>query len=230
MANNYKISWTVFIAVIFLVVLYFGLVHKNNNGSVLAPQVNQTNSVPLNANEAIVNEPKNTEQKNVIAEPISNALNRVTKKPFGIKISPSNSPVSPEKFSGYHTGVDFETLASEQDSDVAVFAICSGRLLLKKQATGYGGLAAQSCKIGEEDVTVIYGHLKLTSIQTSVGGELTAGQTLGILGKGYSSEADGERKHLHLGIDKGTSINIKGYAAKQSDLSEWLDPQPYIAN
>ncbi|NTU99252.1 hypothetical protein HGA64_04600 [Candidatus Falkowbacteria bacterium] len=45
----------------------------------------------------------------VFVPPISDALSRVTKKPFGIKVSPKNSSVSPERFTGYHTGVDFET-------------------------------------------------------------------------------------------------------------------------
>ena len=33
---------------------------------------------------------------------------RITKKPFGIFITTQNSPVQPERFSGYHTGVDVE--------------------------------------------------------------------------------------------------------------------------
>ena len=39
-------------------------------------------------------------------EPIGQTEERITKKPFGIKISPENSPISPERFSGYHTGID----------------------------------------------------------------------------------------------------------------------------
>ncbi|MCL5774898.1 MAG: hypothetical protein M1333_01655, partial [Patescibacteria group bacterium] len=54
--------------------------------------------------------------------PLDKALERVTKKPFGIKISPQNSPVSPERFSGFHTGVDFETFPDEQDTGVSVYA------------------------------------------------------------------------------------------------------------
>jgi murein DD-endopeptidase MepM/ murein hydrolase activator NlpD len=158
-----------------------------------------------------------------IAEPIDNALTRVTKKPFGIKISPKNSPVSPEKFAGYHTGADFETLTEEQDSDVQIYAICAGPLDLKKYATGYGGVAVQKCKIDNSDVTVIYGHLKLDSISATIGQNLNPGELIGLLGKGYSTETDGERKHLHLGIHKGTAINILGYVQVQSQLSNWID-------
>jgi murein DD-endopeptidase MepM/ murein hydrolase activator NlpD len=158
-----------------------------------------------------------------ISEPIDNALTRVTKKPFGIKVSPTNSPVSPEKFSGYHTGVDFETLQSEQDSDVQIYAVCAGQLALKKYATGYGGVAVQRCKINNSDVTIIYGHLKLASISAKTGQNLNSGELIGILGKGYSTETDGERKHLHLGIHKGTAINILGYVQIKSQLDGWID-------
>jgi murein DD-endopeptidase MepM/ murein hydrolase activator NlpD len=143
-------------------------------------------------------------------------------------VSPGNSPVSPERFQGYHTGVDFETTAAEQSSDVAISAICAGPLLLKKWATGYGGVAVQSCRLDAQDVTVIYGHLRLSSIGVTVGQKLEPGQALGVLGKGYSVETDGERKHLHLGIHKGTAINILGYVQKQADLGQWLDVRNYL--
>ena len=162
-------------------------------------------------------------QDDKIFEPISQALSRISKKPFGLKVSPQDSPVSPEKFSGYHTGVDFETNTAEQNIDVSIYAICSGKLLLKKYATGYGGLAVQACQINGEDFTVIYGHLRLSSIGAKVGGELEAGERLGVLGTGFSTETDGERKHLHLGLHRGSGINILGYVKNSADLGTWLD-------
>ncbi len=158
-----------------------------------------------------------------IVEPIADAMDRVTKKPFGIKISLKDSPVQPERFSGYHTGVDFETTEVEQNIDVPVYAICSGPLALKKYATGYGGVAVQSCQIENETVTVIYGHLRLASIAAPVRQEIKAGEQIGFLGKGYSTETDGERKHLHLGIHYGEQVILLGYVQKQSELSAWLD-------
>ncbi len=165
---------------------------------------------------------------NDIAEPIAGALARVTKKPFGLKVSPTDSPVSPERFSGYHTGVDFETSQAEQNIEVPIYAICSGKLLLKKQATGYGGVAVQACEINKQSVTVLYGHLKLSSITSAVSQELSAGQQLAVLGQGYSSETDGERKHLHLSIHYGQQIVLLGYVQKQADLSAWLDPMTLL--
>ncbi len=163
-----------------------------------------------------------------LAEPISNALSRITKKTFGLKVSPGHSPVSPEKFSGYHTGVDFETTPDEQNIDVPIYAACDGKLLMKKIATGYGGVAVQSCTLNGAAVTIIYGHLKYTSIIPSVGQALTAGEKIAVLGKGYSSETSGERKHLHFGVHKGTGINILGYVQVASQLGNWLDGSKYM--
>ncbi len=167
-------------------------------------------------------------QRGILTEPLAAAQERITKKPFGIYITPATSPVQPEKFTGYHTGVDFETTAAEQTTDVTIHAICSGPLAMKKYATGYGGVAVQSCMIANQKVTVVYGHLRLSSITASVGAELQAGNTIGVLGKGYSVETDGERKHLHLGIHKGTSINIKGYVQTRAELDQWLDAAKYL--
>jgi len=163
-----------------------------------------------------------------LIEPISGGLSRVTKKGFGLFVSPGHSPVSPEKFTGFHTGIDFETTPQEQNIDVAVYAACDGKLLLKKYASGYGGAAVQACKPDGQDVTIIYGHLRLSSISPNIGDELKAGDKIAVLGTGYSSETDGERKHLHFGIHKGTAINILGYVQNQNDLSGWIDPELYL--
>jgi len=82
----------------------------------------------------------------------------------------------------------------------------------------------QTCELNKQPITVVYGHLKLASITANAGDSLNAGDTLGILGAAYSSETNGERKHLHLGFYKGTSVNILGYVQDQSELSGWLDP------
>ena len=159
-----------------------------------------------------------------LALPINNAMTRVTKKPFGIYITPKTSPVQPERFTGFHTGADFETIPAEQKIDVPIYAICDGKLLMKKYASGYGGVAVESCTIDSNPVTVIYGHLRLASVKPNPGDKLDAGEQIAVLGTGYSSETDGERKHLHLGIHKGSAIDILGYVQKQTDLNGWIDP------
>ena len=157
-------------------------------------------------------------------EPIGNALNRVTKKPFGIYITPKNSPIVPEKFTGWHTGADFEIFPGEENKDIEIFAICSGKLLVKEFGRGYGGMLVQACDIDNQPVTVVYGHLKLASVKQMVGDNINIGNVLGILGEGFTSETDFERKHLHLGIHKGSAIDTRGYVASESELINWIDP------
>ena len=162
------------------------------------------------------------------ASPIDNALSRITKKPFGIYVSPGHSPVSPERFTGYHTGVDFETTKQEQNVDVQVYAICQGELIQKKIARGYGGMAVEKCALDGQTVTVVYGHIRLSSVSLMIGEKITQGQFLANLGKRYSTETDGERKHLHLGIHKGASPDTRGYVASKSELSGWIDVEQYL--
>ncbi len=226
--NSSKTGLYLILAIAVIFGLYFKFAQKipiNNPQTITQSHINTATPSALDVKAA---NPRPIKAKNTITPPISNALSRITKKPFGLKVSPQNSPVSPERFAGFHTGVDFETLSSEQNIDVPIYAICSGPLLLKKWASGYGGVAVQKCTVDSQDVTVIYGHIKLASIQVSVGQDFSAGRQIGILGQGFSTETDGERKHLHLGIHKGSSINIKGYLQNQSELSQWLDAEKYL--
>lgn len=160
--------------------------------------------------------------------PIDNAPKRITKLPFGLYVTPQNSPVNSKRFTGYHVGTDFETTPAESNIDIPIKTICTGKLALKKWASGYGGVAVQRCQLNGRPITVIYGHLKLASIQAKLNTSLPIGATLGILGQGQSVETDGERKHLHLGIHFGSAINILGYVQKAKDLAGWIDPASII--
>jgi murein DD-endopeptidase MepM/ murein hydrolase activator NlpD len=189
----------------------------------------------MNSNQARKEEPtvinsadSNQTATNPIGLPIDQASERITKKYFGTYVTPQNSPVSPERFAGYHTGLDFETFSNEADKDVGIKAICAGKILRATHATGYGGYIVQSCMIDGKAVTVIYGHMRLGSIKPPVGTEIKSGDLIGVLGTGFSSETDGERKHLHLGIHMGSAIDIKGYVQNQKDLSGWLDPRKVL--
>ena len=164
-----------------------------------------------------------------LSAPIDRAIERITKKPFGIKISPQNSPVQPERFSGYHTGIDFEAFPDEAETDVPISAICNGPLAVKKYASDYGGMAVQKCKLENQDITIVYGHLKLSSITAIINQQLLSGDKIGILGKGFSTETDGERKHLHLGTHKGATINTSGYIYNQTELNNWIDIAKYLS-
>ncbi len=167
-------------------------------------------------------------EQDLIFPPLPNANSRITKKNFGIAITPKTSPVQPERFNGYHTGVDFETLPAEQTIDIAFYSICSGPLILKKWATGYGGVIVQQCDLANQAVTVVYGHIRLDSIKFGIGTSIPAGTQLGVLGTGFTAETDIERKHLHLAIHKGSGVNILGYVQNQADLSNWLNLEQYL--
>lgn len=215
-------------ALVIILVIIFIFVYDATipNQTIISP--NQTSVSSQSSTNINLNLDTASSSQAVFIEPISQALSRVTKKPFGIYVTPQNSPVSPEKFTGYHTGVDFETLPDEASTDVPIYAICNGSLALKKYATSYGGVAVESCKLNGQDITIIYGHLKLASITINIGSKLIAGQPIGILGKGYSTETDGERKHLHLGIHKGSTLNLLGYVQNASELANWLDVTKYL--
>ena len=200
--------------------LRFYTIQKSQPSDASLPAVNETQKDVLSTNNINITDLDQSAK----AEPISDALSRITKKPFGIKISSKDSPIQPERFSGYHTGVDFEVNETEQKIDVPIYAICRGSLVLKKVATGYGGVVAQSCQINGQDVVVVYGHLRLTSVTVKIGQEIERGKQIGFLGSGFSAETDGERKHLHLGIHKGTDVNILGYVQKLEYLNAWINP------
>lgn len=156
-------------------------------------------------------------------EPLPQAKSRVTKKPFGIFITPETSPVQPDKFDGYHTGVDFEIIGNESEQQVSVKAICSGPLKRKGTASGYGGYAVQQCQINDQIIQVIYGHIALASVNASMNDSLLSGQYIARLGE-PGIETDDARKHLHLSVRRGTTINILGYVTAKEDLEDWIDP------
>ncbi len=73
-----------------------------------------------------------------LATPTQEFKTRITKKFFGTFVTSTNSPVSPERFIGYHTGVDVEY--GDVAADVPVFAVSDGLVVTSKYASGYGGV------------------------------------------------------------------------------------------
>lgn len=153
--------------------------------------------------------------------PIEDFETAITKKPFGIYITPQTSPVQPERFTGYHTGVDIEITKAE---DTPVYAIAEGKITTKKEADGYGGVLVITHTINNEKITAIYGHLRLSSIEKEVGDQVKAGEQIALLGTAYSNETDKERKHLHFAIIPGESTDLRGYVEDKSELENWIDP------
>ncbi len=160
--------------------------------------------------------------------PLDKSEERVIKKFFGTFVTPQKSPIQPERFKGYHTGVDFETFPDEHTTEVAVRAICSGIIVRRAWVSGYGGMVVQSCNLDTQPITVVYGHLNVLSVLKKQGIYITAGDQIGTLGKGFSKETDGERKHLHISIHKGSGSDIRGYVQKKSELDAWVDIGHYL--
>lgn len=160
--------------------------------------------------------------------PLERSGERVTKKPFGKRVDPENSPVSPERFRGYHTGVDFEIFSSEAGSDVKVASVCSGTVVAKRFVSGYGGTLAQTCELDGQVLTILYGHLRIESITPNVGDKVRSGDVIALLGDDKSRQTDGERKHLHLGFRKGPEIDWRGYVTDRKYLDAWTDPCRFV--
>lgn len=62
-----------------------------------------------NSTQKIEEQPQKAEKN----YPLMGPEERITKKPFGVFVTPQNSPVNPERFRGYHTGTDFEVFENE---------------------------------------------------------------------------------------------------------------------
>ncbi len=153
--------------------------------------------------------------KDGLAEPVAEFKQRITKKFFGTYVTPQHSPVKQERFTGYHTGVDVEY--GDVNGEVKVMAIDSGKVIMAGPVNGYG----QVVVIQHQRYLSLYGHV-VPSVK--VGQIVAKGEEIAILGKAYSSETGGERKHLHLGIIKGQKIDYRGYVQQYNALSGWIDP------
>lgn len=222
-----KKQYIITMAIIIITIILFSWKNFSSDEALMEMPVNRTED---GAESMMQKSPVVFEVPSGFNTPLDRAKERVSKKSFGIFITPQTSPVQPEKFHGYHTGTDFEIFPEELSAEVKIQAVCSGKLEMKKYATGYGGVAVESCILDNQPITVIYGHLRFSSIAVSPGADLKAGDTIGVLGDAYSVETSGERKHLHLGFHKGTSVNILGYVQNKAELSAWLDPCTYVCN
>ncbi len=158
--------------------------------------------------------------------PLHNAYNRPTPLHFGLYVTsdPKHNPIDPpERFAGYHAGLDFEIDPSEKDVDVPVYAICEGTVIFSGFAQGYGGLLIHRCKFQEQDVTVLYGHLKVEGLP-EIASTVHPGDQIGVLGADRSRDTDGNRKHLHFAIHKGRQEVMLGYVQTPEELDQFLDP------
>lgn len=157
-----------------------------------------------------------------LIQPVAEFASRITKKPFGIFITPDTSPIQPERFTGYHTGVDVEY--GDVAAEVSIQAVMPGIVHLSQTISGYGGIVAIEHQIEQSDVMTIYGHLNPSNLAPA-GKKVTAGETIGILGAGGTLETDYERKHLHFAVLTSAKLDLRGYVPTQDELRHWRNPQ-----
>jgi len=157
-----------------------------------------------------------------LLEPIEEFIERIKKKPFGIYITPETSPVQPDRFTGYHTGVDVEY--EDVSEDVPVRAIADGVIILNKFVPGYGGTLVIRHATGGKNLLALYGHLDPERLPQEGVNRVIRGQAIGVLGEGGTGETDGARKHLHLAFLKNEEIDVRGYVETQEELESWYDP------
>jgi hypothetical protein len=138
------------------------------------PAASKNPITPAASSQTVTPQPKASNAAEEVVAPVDMAEERIVKKFFGTYVTPQNSPVQPERFRGYHTGLDFETFPEEKNTDVAVKVICSGKLVRLGRASGYGGYVVQACTINHQTVTVVYGHLRESSILGAVGRQFSA--------------------------------------------------------
>jgi hypothetical protein len=91
------------IVVVFAALIIFNLYSINT----VSETVVQTNLPKI---QKIIQPQVTPDATSVVAQPagpfvapLDRASGRVTKKPFGIFVTPQNSPVQPERFRGFHT-------------------------------------------------------------------------------------------------------------------------------
>ncbi len=151
--------------------------------------------------------------------PVEEYAARRTSKTFGEYIQ--------DRFRGYHVGDDVEFV--DVAAEVPVVAIAEGSVEEVEWVSGYGGLIRMKHTIENDTVTALYGHVDLKSAEVEVGDSVKIGQFLANLGDHESQETDGERKHLHFGLYRGSERRMDGYEATPEAVSTWLNPQDFFA-
>jgi murein DD-endopeptidase MepM/ murein hydrolase activator NlpD len=133
----------------------------------------------------------------------------------------------PNQYVGYHVAADLEINPGEENQDVPVYAVTDGKITFAGPVTGYGGLILLD--MANDSHTALYGHINLSSLKVKTGDSVKAGQKLAVLGKAFSSETGGERKHLHFGIYNGKGVYYHGYEPSEATVqSKWIDPAVYL--
>ncbi len=159
--------------------------------------------------------------------PLPRANESEMKLTFGLYVTPDPdmNPIDPpERFEGFHAGLDYEIFDHELTRDVPVTTICEGTIIYSDDVNGYGGVVIEKCEIQGEIVTVLYGHVDPRSAVHNVNDNVEMGEQIAVLAPNKSPQSDDNRKHLHLSIHKGESIELRGYVQSEGELADFLNP------
>lgn len=206
------------LAVVALLAAAFFLLYRQPRP--LPPGATPTPTASVVPSPSPTAEPTPTPMLLSYALPVAEFRERATKKQFGTYVTPADSPVQPERFSGYHTGVDVEY--GDIATDVPIYAMTDATVVQARTVSGYGGLLVLRGKVDGKQVYLLYGHVRLSSVP-AVASIVKKGDRIGVLGTA-GPETDGERKHLHFSIYTGSPVDIRGYVATKEALTSWLDP------
>lgn len=214
-----------------LLVIGFGLwiAYQQNVNRLLDQESSSHSSTEQNVNQSSESNQPQDQQLNIYF-PMTNYESRITNRGHGKSITAADSePLRcGDPFAGLHVGDDVEATEAELAQDVPVFSIADGMIKQVEVVDGYGGLIVIEHQIGGQIITAYYGHVDLTDEKLSIGGKVTAGQKLTLLGEDCSAETSNERMHLHFSIRPGTSLDVRGYVDTKAELDRWLNPLQYL--
>lgn len=163
--------------------------------------------------------------------PMEKSLERPKLLTYGMYVTPDpeQNPIDPpERFTGYHTALDFEILKGEEETEVPIKAICSGKVTFVGTAQGYGGVFVHTCSLNDQTVSILYGHMDSKTFKLKAGDQIEKATVIGNLAAAHTEESGDNRKHLHLGIHKGEVGVFNGYVQSESELGEFIDPSSLL--
>lgn len=161
-------------------------------------------------------EPDKVEAKVIL--PVVGYASRRTYKAFGEYIQ--------DRFTGYHAGDDVEF--TDMKDRVPVVAIADGKVRKIDWVAGYGGVVVIQHDIEGDTVNAIYGHLDIAQSPLKEGLEVKRGDYIAPLGEDKSRETDGERKHLHFALYRGSDLLLNGYEKDSEKLQNWINPTDFF--
>lgn len=235
------------IAAIVILVLAGGvyyLVKKKANATTQNPVSTNTQSTdstpPVKLSDSAV--PNTTPSPSqtfapTLVYPLDNFAARITANDFG-QYYPPGGTTNPDRkvcsnatyYVGYHTANDLETFPNELNIAVPVKSIADGTVREVSPVSGYGGLIVIEYNLGGSTYTAYFGHINLATATVKAGDHVTAGEHIADLGSQCSNINGNVRKHLHFGLHKGTTIDVRGYVPDQTTLSNWVDPKVLLSS